>query len=118
MGLSATLKNTAESLINTFGNTLVLSSIVEGAYDPLTGAPAQTITTITTKGIDEDYISEHSQAGDMRITFVSSTVIDAYDRATYKGKDREIKSIKQLNMTDETIIYEIIVTGDARVQAL
>lgn len=116
MALSKTLKKVSAKLINKFGNDLVLTKITEGAYDPSLGASATAPVIVTTKGIDEDYISEHSHSGDMKITFVSDTEIDAHDKCTYRGADRVIKSIQQVGMENLTIIYQIIVSGDAKEQ--
>jgi hypothetical protein len=113
--LARTLKKTAKKLINQFGNDLTLKQITEGAYNPATGQPALTIVTVVTKGIDEDIISgEHE--GDMTLTFVSDTVLDAFDKAVYRGKERDILAISQVAIQNSTIIYQAIVTGDAKVQ--
>jgi len=116
MALSNTLKKVSAKLIKKFGNDLTLTKIIKGVYDPLQGTTVDSIITINTKGTDQDYISEHSQAGDMKITFVSDEKLDAFDKCTYRGTEREIKSIQEVGMENLTVIYQIIVTGDARQQ--
>lgn len=114
MGLAPSLKKVSAKFIKQFGNDLILTKVTEGAYNPATGEAAKTTTTITTKAIDEDYISEHSAAGDMMVTFVSDVEVDAFDTATYRGRTREIKPIKQVAIQNSTIIYQAVLSGDAR----
>lgn len=116
MALSKSLKKLSAKLIAKFGNDLTLSKITQGDYIPSLGKSEESIIKIITKGVDKDYLGEHSSTGDMKITFVSDVAVDAFDKCVYRGKEREIINIQEVGMENLTIIYEIIVTGDAREQ--
>lgn len=112
MALSPTLIKQAKKLINKYGNTLVLKKITQGVYDPNTGESVDVVDSINTKGIDEEGFGENE--GDMVVTFYTDNVIDAFDKVDYRGKERDIIAINQISIEDTTVVYQAIVTGDAR----
>lgn len=116
MALPVTLKGVSQKLINKFGNDLTLKQVTQGAYDPATGTTSDTVATIATKAVHEEQRGEHGGTGDLVLTFYSATAIDAFDKATYLGREREIISIQKIAAQNTTTLYQAVVTGDAKRQ--
>ena len=73
MTLDARARATANTLLDKFGKSITLTSIVEGSYDPATGdMSANTATNTTHTAIIKDYngidfISGVIQSGDKKL---------------------------------------------------
>lgn len=113
MALASTLKNVSSKLIKKFGDTVIIKKIQKGTYNPDTGKTEDIIIPYATKGIAEDYVSEYTAAGDLKITLVFSHGISLSDLVTYQGRDRAILSVRKISIQDSIIIYEVVVSGDA-----
>jgi hypothetical protein len=114
MALSASLKLTSTKLIKKFGNPLTFEKVTQGDYNPATGQYEETIVTVNTYGVHEDMAGEHD--GDMLVTFATDAAVDTFDRMTYFGADREILNLRKIGIEGNVIVYQAVVTGDARVK--
>jgi hypothetical protein len=115
MALDAALKKIARLLTRRFGNPLTFERVTQGAYNPATGTYAETVVTENTYGVHEDMAGEHD--GDMLVTFVTDEAVDAFDTMTYFGASREIKNLRKIGMFGRVVVYQAVVTGDARVKS-
>lgn len=118
MSIATAARKPIAKVIKMIGNDLTLRHIEHGVYDEITGMYGEVEHTYLTKALDRDYISEHSAAGDMMITFVieadyDAHEIDAFDMATYLGTTRSMIKVKQVSLQNTTIIYQAVLTGDA-----
>lgn len=114
--LYVNLAKTGNRMLTTFGKDLVITRVVNGAYDPSTGAVSSATTNHTVKGQAFDYEDRHIAAsggliasGD-RMVLVSpiglSFVPDATtDSITLSGVLWKIVRVKK--PVDEEVIYEL-----------
>jgi hypothetical protein len=115
MALSTALRKISKALRSKFGNPLTFERIVQGDYNPATGQYEETTVTVNTYGVHVDMAGEHD--GDMLVTFYAEEEVDSFDRMTYFGADREILNLRKVGMEGSVVIYQAVVTGDARVKS-
>ena len=118
MSLVTDLQNVAADLISEFGQVVVMSRVVEGAYVPDTGAVGAGTTTswggyLVPEGLTRDVGNTKTGAGDTTQT----TIIDAIlytattpkvgDVATTDSTAYRVMSVVPVKLSGSTIIYNL-----------
>jgi hypothetical protein len=112
MALSTRAKHTASILINKYGNSGSLVSVVLGVYDPVLGERAETTTSIpirytlrrySLKEIETGLVSAH----DVELMFVSDIPIDeTYRFVINDGSTVNLTNITKVEVQDLVVIYK------------
>ena len=118
MSFASGLKGISKKLIDKYGNDIILKVTTLGTgFDPVTFLPiGDVLTTYNTKGVEEDYISERTTSGDLKITFYLDTDIQNLDSIIASGTDRTVLSLRKISSQNVVIIYEAVLSGDGLVQ--
>ena len=113
MGLSVSLSGIAKSLINSFGDDIVIrTKVIDNTYDPIAGTNVETITEHNAKGVYSDYFSEESAGGDGKMTIHSAIEINKHATIIHNSMERRIIDIVNVQMQNDIIIYEVVLATD------
>lgn len=86
MSFDSSILGVASKLINKFGTTLTLTTVVQGTYDPTTSSQSGGSTSSQTlKGIVEEYAESIRFLGDKLKT--GTTIIDGDKKVTIAAQD-------------------------------
>ena len=115
MTLDAKARNTADTLLDKFGKSITLTSIVEGSYDPATGDMSANTTTNTThtaivkdfNGVD--FVSGVIQSGDRKVTIaaLNATTPQPADKVTVDSEVYNVISVKSIWSGELAALYEL-----------
>lgn len=113
MSFSNSIKKVTDSLTKKFGDTIVLSTITQGAYDATTGETPKTSVNHTIKAVISDYVSSELVdgvigIGDLKaMVYAKDFIIDKSWGVSYRGKQFNIMNVLLLSTQDENIYYEL-----------
>jgi hypothetical protein len=115
MTLDAKARNTADTLLDKFGKSITLTSIVEGTYDPATGdMSANTITNTTHTAIIKDYngidfISGVVQAGDRKVMIAAlgAPTPQPADKVTVDSEVYQVVAVRHIWSGELPALYEM-----------
>jgi hypothetical protein len=113
--LDVSARALATKLLNKFGKVITLQSVVEGAYDPLTGdMAANTVTTSTPFAVISDYkgialMSGVIQYGDRKVTIaaLNSVLPQPADTVTIDSEVYKVLSVRNVWSGDLSALYEL-----------
>ena len=115
MTLDARARSTADKLLDKFGKSITLTSIVEGSYDPATGDMSANTTTNTTptaiikdqNGID--FISGVVQAGDRKVMIAAlgAPTPQPADKVTVDREVYHVVAVRHLWSGELPALYEL-----------
>ena len=109
------LRSVAEVRITEYGQSVTLKRIVAGAYDPSTGAAAQTVTSYPGRAYMGNYSSRDIDGtlilrGDRRATLACDTlgvVPSKDDVLTVDGVDWTVQSVEPVDPGGVALIYRL-----------
>lgn len=108
----------ADSILLEYGQSVTLTKITEGEYDPATGAASITETTQTGNGVLMDYgqsiiDGEMIQLGDKQLLLssVGITPPEIGDLVTIGSKKRTITQIKDYNPAGTSVMLDCNLRG-------
>ena len=115
MTLDAKARNTADTLLDKFGKSITLTSIVEGSYDPATGDMSANTTTNTThtaiikdfNGVD--FISGVIQSGDRKVMIAAlgATTPQPADKITIDSEVYQVIAVRYVWSGELPALYEM-----------
>lgn len=115
MALSTALRSVASTLMLRFGGDATIRTITAGAYNPTTGAAAETVTDTAVKGVLEDVnrreVNDLVQAGDKQLIIAAADTAAAptpADRVIISGRSLQIIQVRTIEQNNEPITYELI----------
>lgn len=115
MTLDTRARATADKLLDKFGKSITLTSIVEGSYDPATGdMGAGTTTSTTHTAIIKDYngidfISGVVQAGDRKIMIAAlgAPTPQPADKVTIDSEVYQVIAVRYVWSGELPALYEL-----------
>jgi hypothetical protein len=115
MTLDARARSTADKLLDKFGKSITLTSIVEGTYDPATGELSGGTTTSTNhtavikdyNGID--FISGVVQAGDRKVMIAAlgAPTPQPADKVTVDSEVYQVVAVRHIWSGELPALYEM-----------
>jgi hypothetical protein len=115
MTLDARARATANTLLDKFGKSITLTSIVEGSYDPATGdMSANTATNTTHTAIIKDYngidfMSGVIQSGDRKVMIAAldTTTPQPADKVTIDSEVYQVIAVRYVWSGELPSLYEL-----------
>ena len=115
MALAGPLRKVASKLMAKFGGVATLRTVTPSAYNPTTGAIAETTADISVRGVLEDVkareVNELIQAGDKRLMIAAADVAAApstADRVIIGGISHQVITVATIEQDNTAITYELI----------
>ena len=113
--LDTPLRKVAQTVLHTFGTTVIFTHSTPGSYDPATGIAANPSTTsVSVKGRIDDYrareLNDTIRATDRKLTIAAAdlaSVPDVDDTVTVAGSVYDIVRIDPVMATDLDALYVI-----------
>jgi len=95
-----------------YGSSIILNTIVKGAYDPAEGEGPDIITPHPMKSLINDYTTKELENDNIRITdikfrFYYAGAIGYDDQIIFDGKTYSLENIDKKILQDENLIYTI-----------
>jgi hypothetical protein len=115
MTLDARARATANTLLDKFGKSITLTSIVEGSYDPATGdMSANTTTNTTHTAIIKDYngidfMGGVIQSGDRKVMIAAldTTTPQPADKVTINSEVYQVIAVRYVWSGELPALYEL-----------
>ena len=115
MTLDTRARATADKLLDKFGKSITLTSIVEGSYDPATGdMGAGTTTSTTHTAIIKDYngidfIGGVIQSGDRKVMIAAlgTTMPQPADKVTVDSEVYQVVAVRYVWSGELPALYEL-----------
>lgn len=115
MTLASPLRKVASKLMAKFGGTATIRRVTLGAYNPITGAAAETVVDTAVRGVLQDVnlreVNDLIQAGDKRLLIAAADVSTApttADRVLIEGRTLQVIQVQTIEQDNTAITYELI----------
>jgi hypothetical protein len=115
MTLASPLRKVASKLMAKFGGTATIRRVTSGAYNPTTGAAAETVVDTAVRGVLQDVnlreVNDLIQAGDKRLLIAAADVSTApttADRVLIGGRTLQVIQVVTIEQDNTAITYELI----------
>lgn len=113
--LDTSARKLSVNLLAKFGKAITFQSIVEGAYDPITGdTAANTVTSSSKKAVIKDYngielMSGVIQQGDRKVTIAASgaTLPQPSDKIVIDSETYNIIAVKTIWSGELAALYQL-----------
>lgn len=106
MALIDSLKNVAKSLLNNFGDTVQVKSVIvdNTTFNTVTGVYDKTETLVTVKAVYEETALQGSIEG--KFTIHAETPINVFTSIIRNGVEVAVTRVSEIGLQDGLIIYE------------